>query len=137
MPVRRLVLILSDCADEERNPPPSQITELIKQWWDQTPKFRSISLVKVSGVACWLYFLVPTCFLHSTVSTTLKMCPLSFVSCSQYSASRKGPPTQITASGYHSVECRETPALGLTHRPFEAQHKAHISPPCYMVHENS
>ena len=85
--------------------------------------FWFISLVKVSSVACWLCLLAPTSLLHSTVSTTLKMCPLSFVSCSQYSASREDPPTHTTASGYHSslvssVERRDTPALGLTSPSF-------------------
>ena len=105
--VRRLVLACRICANEEKLPPPSQITELIKQRWNQTPIIQ-VHLTRQRE----------QCGLHSTVPTTLKMCPLSFVSCGQYSASRKGSPTHITASAYHSSLVRRPSALGLTSMSF-------------------
>ena len=128
MQARRLVLVLSDCADEEKHPPPSQITEVIKQRWDRTPRGRSISLVKVSSVACWLYFLAPTWFLHPTVSTIL-----TSVLCRSYRAastpllakdpqhkSRLPVVTLLTHPYRSAVERRDTPALGLTSPSFRS-----------------
>ena len=91
-------------------------------------------------MACWLHLLAPTWFLHSiTVSTTLTKCSMSFESCSQYSASCKGPNTNhgfrlsvlspISIIRPSNVEIH--PLSDSPHRHFEAQHKDHIPSPCY------
>ena len=76
-------------------------------------EFRSISLVKVSSVECWLYLLAPTSLLHSTVSTTLKMCPLSYRAASTPLLAKVPQHTECRSAGEKAVSRLNTNTIRL------------------------
>ena len=107
--MRRLVLVLSDCADEEKPPPPLQITELIKQRWDRTVLTLSFGADLISS----LYSLNHPNYGSSAVRIMQPV--LRFL---------QGPPTQITASGYHSTH----PSLSFVRRTSRyTQSRTHLT----------